>query len=85
MTFIEIWSDYYLRLTQGGSRHAPIYEAMAKDLNGILPVRSLTGPDIKSKIGNLATEFRRKKKGQGRTGASPSPWPYYEAIDRLLG
>lgn len=85
ITFIEVWTDYYVRLTQGGSRHTPIYESMAKDLNGMLPGRSLNGADIKSKVGNLVTEYRRKKKGQGKTGASPSSWPYYESIDRLLG
>lgn len=58
---------------------------MAKQLNEILPGRSLQGGDVKSKIGNLITEYRRKKKQQGKTGASPSAWPYYDLVDKLLG
>jgi hypothetical protein len=58
---------------------------MANQLNEMLKDRCLTGSEVKSKIGNLTTEYRRKKKDQGRTGASPSPWPYYELIDKLLG
>jgi hypothetical protein len=84
-TFIHVWIDYYPRLTRGGSRHTPIYQSMANKLNEMLINRCLTGGDVKCKIGNLVTEYRRKKKDQGRTGASPSPWPYYDLIDKLLG
>jgi hypothetical protein len=58
---------------------------MAKELNNILVDRCLTGAEVKTKIGNLTTEYKRKKNDQGRTGASPSPWPYYDLIDKLLG
>jgi hypothetical protein len=58
---------------------------MADEFNKSFNDFSLTGADVKSKIGNLVTEYRRKKKEQGKTGASPSPWPYYDPIDKLLG
>ncbi|CAF0977948.1 unnamed protein product [Rotaria sordida] len=85
ITFIAVWSEYYLRLTTGGTRHAPIYDKMAKQLNEMSMNRCFTGHDVKKKIGNLVSEYRRKKKEQGKTGASPSPWPYYDLLDKLLG
>jgi hypothetical protein len=69
----------------GGSRNAAIYQSMADELNKILPCRSLTGPEVKAKIGNLVTEYRRKKKELGRTGGSPPTWPYYELVDKIVG
>ena len=58
---------------------------MAQQLNKLLPNRHLDGADVKAKIGNLTTEYRKRKKEQGKTGASPSTWPYYDAINRLIG
>ena len=59
---------------------------MAKEINAILLNRTLAGYDVKAKIGNLITEYRRRKKEQGKTGASPTSWPYdYELIDKLIG
>jgi hypothetical protein len=84
-TFIQIWSDYYARLTRGGSRHTAIYASMAIELNNMLKTRRLTGAEVKMKIGNLTTEYKKKKKEQGRTGASPCTWPYFDSIDKLLG
>ncbi len=84
-TFIQVWSDYYPRLTRGGSRHTAIYASMAIELDNMLKTRSLTGAEVKMKIGNLTTEYRKKKKEQGRTGASPCTWPYFDSIDKLLG
>ena len=69
----------------GGSRNAAIYQLMADELNKILEHRYLTGPDVKAKIGNLVTGYRRKKKELGRTGASPPKWPYYDLVDKILG
>lgn len=83
--FIDIWSDYYEKLTSGGSRHSPIYHSMANQLNVLLKGRLLTAVDVKSKIGNLVTEYRRRKKELGTTGSSPSSWPYFDRIDKLLG
>ncbi|CAF3823067.1 unnamed protein product [Rotaria sp. Silwood1] len=80
-----VWSEYYQRLNTGGARHAPIYDQMAKQLKEMSLNRCLTGHDVKKKIGNLVGEYRRKKKEQGKTGASPSPWPYYDVLDKLLG
>ncbi|CAF0950142.1 unnamed protein product [Rotaria sordida] len=74
-TFIAIWSDNYPRLMSGGSRNASIYQSMADELNKILQRRSLTGSEVKAKIGNLVTEYRKKKKELGRTGGSPPTWP----------
>ena len=58
---------------------------MAKEVNELLPDRSLTGSEVKAKIGNLTTEFNRKKTEQGKTGASPWPWPFYDLLDKLIG
>ncbi|CAF2610044.1 unnamed protein product [Rotaria sp. Silwood2] len=85
ITFISVWTDYYPQLISGKSRHSPIYHSMANQLNQILKDRSLTAADVKSKIGNMVTEYRRKKKELGTTGSSPSSWPYYDLIDKLLG
>ncbi|CAF2956025.1 unnamed protein product [Rotaria sp. Silwood2] len=51
----------------------------------MLPSRTLTGHDVKAKIGNLVGEYRRKKKDMGKTGASPPSWPFYNSIDKLIG
>lgn len=83
--FIGVWSDNYSSLMHGGSRNAPIYNSMAEELNTLLPDKCLSGADIKSKIGNLVTEYRRKRKQQGKTGGSPSTWKYYDMVDKLLG
>ncbi|CAF1487329.1 unnamed protein product [Rotaria sordida] len=85
ITFISVWTDYYPQLISGKSRHSPIYHSMANQLNQMLKDRSLTAADVKSKIGNMVTEYRRKKKELGTTGSSPSSWPYYDLIDKLLG
>ncbi|CAF1599976.1 unnamed protein product [Rotaria sp. Silwood1] len=84
-TFITIWGEYYSKLMSGGSRNAPIYQAMTDDLNELLQGRSLTSTEVKSKIGNLVAEYRRRRKELGRTGGSPSTWPFYEMIDKILG
>ena len=58
---------------------------MALVLNQLLSPRVFTGRDVRVKIGNLVTEYRRKKTEQGRTGASPCTWRYFDSIDKLLG
>jgi hypothetical protein len=83
--FIGIWIENYRRLMAGGSRNTPIYNAMAEQLNTMLSTRIMSGADVKSKIGNLVTEYRKKKKEQGKTGASPSSWRYFDMLDKLLG
>ena len=85
IAFIRVWSENYVKLTSGGSRNTPVYNAMAKQLNEMLPNRILNGADVKSKIGNLLTEYRKKKKARGNTGGSPSPWRYFELIDKIIG
>jgi hypothetical protein len=85
LAFISVWGEHYVDLTSGLTRNAPIYDAMALQINGIFKNRTITGHYVKSKIGNLVTEYRRKKREQGCTGASPCTWPYYDAIDKLLG
>jgi hypothetical protein len=84
-TFISVWSEHYAQLMAGGSRNTPIYHAMAQQLNQILSPRTMTATDVKSKIGNLVAEYRKKKKENGKTGASPPSWRYFEQIDKLLG
>ena len=83
--FIATWSQNYLRVMSGGSRSAAIYQAMADELNKTFTGHSRTGSEVKAKIGNLITEYRRKKKKLGRTGGSPPTWPYYELVDKILG
>ncbi len=85
LTFIAVWTEYYPRLTSGGSRNTSLYQAMAEQLNDVLCDRCLSGNETKAKIGNLTVEYRRRKKQQGKTGSSPCIWPYYDAIDKLLG
>jgi len=85
ITFIELWSEYYDKLMSGGSRNTPIYNLMAEKLKEVLPNRLLSGADVRAKIGNLVTEYRRKRKEQGKTGASPCAWPYFDLMDKMLG
>lgn len=84
-TFIAVWTDYYDKLMTGGSRNSPIHQAMAQELNELLAPRTVNSYDVKTKIFNLAAEYRRKKKEQGKTGSSPSTWPYFACLDKLLG
>jgi hypothetical protein len=58
---------------------------MAEQLNQLLSPRIMSGNDVRSKIFNLVAEYRKKKKEQGRSGGSPSGWPYFNQIDKLLG
>ncbi|CAF3027772.1 unnamed protein product [Rotaria sp. Silwood2] len=83
--FINVWCEYYDRLTAGGSRNIPIYHYMAQQLNTILSPRVMTAVDVKSKISNLVAEYRKKKKDMGKTGGSPCTWHYFDQIDKLLG
>jgi hypothetical protein len=58
---------------------------MANNLNQIFKDTDLKGRDVKNKITYLTSEYRRRKKEMGSTGGSPSPWPYFDLIDKLLG
>jgi hypothetical protein len=58
---------------------------MAQQLNDMFSNRCLNGQEVKAKISNLVTEYRKRKKEQGRTGASPCSWRYFDPIDKLLG
>lgn len=58
---------------------------MPNQRNQALIDRRITAGDVKSKIGNLITENRRREKEQGKTGASPYSWKYYDTIDKLIG
>ena len=60
IAFIRVWSENYVKLTSGGSRNTPDYNATAEQLNEMLPNRVLNGADVKSKIDNLLTEYRKK-------------------------
>ncbi|CAF1618439.1 unnamed protein product [Adineta ricciae] len=83
--FINIWSEHYDSLMTGGTRNTKIYHGMAQQLNEFLSPRVMTGTDVKAKIANLVSEYRKKRKESGKTGSSPSSWPYFEQIDKLLG
>ncbi|CAF1619195.1 unnamed protein product [Adineta ricciae] len=58
---------------------------MAAELNSIFNDQQLSGLDVKTEISNLSIEYKRKKKEQSGTGASPCSWPYFDSIDKLLG
>ena len=85
MTLINVWREYYDRLSAGGSGNMPIYHSMAQQLSTLLSPRVITAAEVKSKVFNLVAEYRKKKKEQGRTGGSPCTWPYFDRIDKLLG
>ncbi|CAM4939389.1 unnamed protein product [Rotaria socialis] len=83
--FIGIWSDNYVKLTSASCRHSTIYQSMANQLNDTFKDRNVSAADVKAKIGNLTTEYRRKAKEQGEKGASPCTWRYFDLLDKLLG
>jgi hypothetical protein len=84
MTFITVWSDHYSQIEYGGLKNAPIYNSMALQLNSMLSNRNLTGRDVKIKVWSLMYEYRKKKREQSYTGASPCKWIYFNAIDKLI-
>ena len=56
---------------------------MAAQLNRMLPARSLKARDVAIKVGNLVTQYRRKKEEQEEK--NPRIWRYHDLIDELLG
>ncbi|CAF3340251.1 unnamed protein product [Rotaria sp. Silwood2] len=84
-TFISVWSEYYDKLTAGGSRNMPIYNAMAQQLNSLFAPRVISGNEVKVKIFNIVSEYRKRKKEQGKSGGSPTTWRYYNQVDKFLG
>lgn len=66
-------------------RNTPIYHAMVRQLNELLAPRVVSVIDVKRKIVNLNALFRNKQKEQGKTGSSPSSWPYFDVLDKLIG
>jgi hypothetical protein len=68
-----------------GKRNSPMYQEMAIDLTNLLENRFLIGVEVKNKITNLTKKYRNVKKEQGRTGASPPTWPFYNSIDKFMG
>jgi hypothetical protein len=84
--FISKWSEFYNQLMSGDSRNTPIYNAMAEEIKKELPsARSITGNDVKTKITNLLSEYRRKKREQGKSGGSPCSWRFFDQIDNIIG
>jgi hypothetical protein len=82
---IGVWAEHYQTLTSSTTRNTPTYDKMAQELSGLLPTRSITGFDVNMKIKNLASEYRKRKREQGKTGASPCPWKYYDPVDKIIG
>ena len=85
LAFIGVWVEYQPKLEKPGLRNAPIHNGMAEELTKLLYPRCLTGHDVKTKIGNLNGEYRRRKTEQIKTGASPCTWRFYDLLDKLLG
>lgn len=83
--FIEVWHEYYDRLMTGGSRNTPIYNAMAQQIKEMSPfARLMTAQEVKMKIFNLVSEYRKKKKDQGKSGGSPCNWRFSIESIKLL-
>lgn len=85
IAFINVWRDHYEKLMSTTCRNTPVYNGMALQLNQMLLGRILDGADIKSKIGHLVSEYRKKKRIHGRTGSSPPTWKYFDLIDEIIG
>lgn len=85
IAFIGVWVEHQPKLEKPESRNTPIYNGMAEELSELLNPRCLTGHDVKTKIGNLSGEYRRRKTEQIKTGGSPCTWRYYDLLDKLLG
>ncbi|XP_023441138.1 myb/SANT-like DNA-binding domain-containing protein 1 [Dasypus novemcinctus] len=77
-----VWERFFDELKQT-KRNAKVYEKMASELFTMTGERRL-GEEIKIKITNMTFQYR-KLKCMTDSEAVPPDWPYFPAIDRILG
>ncbi|XP_076993221.1 myb/SANT-like DNA-binding domain-containing protein 1 [Tamandua tetradactyla] len=77
-----VWEEFFDELKQT-KRNAKVYEKMAGKLFQMTGERRL-GEEIKIKITNMTFQYR-KLKCMTDSESAPPEWPYYVAIDRILG
>ena len=45
----------------------------------------MTAAEVKAKLFNLVSEYRKEKKAQGSTGGGPCSWRFFDQIDQVIG
>ncbi|XP_067617113.1 uncharacterized protein [Eurosta solidaginis] len=78
---IDIWRSKVGEL-RGVRKNSHIVEQMAVELEQLGVV--YTPAEIKSKMHNLTSKYRKEKAQIGPSGGAPSSWPLYAEIHQLL-
>ncbi|XP_058833065.1 uncharacterized protein LOC131690969 [Topomyia yanbarensis] len=79
---VELWEEKIGDL-RGCRKNSHVYEEMKESFkhHGI----EVTTDEIKNRIHNLTARYRKEKTSIGPSGGSPSQWPHYDKIHRILG
>ncbi|XP_017465831.1 PREDICTED: uncharacterized protein LOC108358843 isoform X2 [Rhagoletis zephyria] len=78
---IEVWSERIVEL-RGCRKNSHILLEMAQDLERQGYVYSVV--ELKNKMHNLTTRYRKEKQKVGPTGGSPSTWNLFQEMQSLL-
>ncbi|KAH7965702.1 hypothetical protein HPB49_009896 [Dermacentor silvarum] len=78
---IRLWEDHLPQL-RGEEHNAKVYDAIVAALaqSGIKRTRR----QVQTKIDNLTQRYTKESR-ERTTGSSPSPWPFYSEVHRILG
>ncbi|CAF1460936.1 unnamed protein product, partial [Didymodactylos carnosus] len=72
LCLISTWEEYYNRLMfDKTKRNNPVYLDMINSLKDLIPRRSLSVDDIKHKITNLVSEYRKNNSSRELLGPAP--------------
>ncbi|XP_011181773.1 uncharacterized protein LOC105211822 [Zeugodacus cucurbitae] len=81
--FVDLWAQKIDEL-RSDKRNTQVYQEMSVDLatHGL----ELSVPDIKYKIANLTTKYRKCREAlESTAGDAPVLWPLYEQVHQIIG
>ncbi|XP_058455464.1 uncharacterized protein LOC131432904 [Malaya genurostris] len=79
---IEMWEDKINDL-RGSRKNSHVYEEIKESFK---PHNiDVSTKEIKNRIHNLTARYRKEKASIGPSGGSPSSWPYYDKVHKILG
>ncbi|CAD7011440.1 unnamed protein product [Ceratitis capitata] len=81
-SFLDCWEGRAQDL-RGCRKNSHIYKEMAVELTqaGI----EVTGIEVKFKMQNLISKYKKLKAEMGPSGASPPTWPLFEKMAKIVG
>ncbi|XP_055856957.1 uncharacterized protein LOC129919884 isoform X2 [Episyrphus balteatus] len=79
---LELWAASEPQL-RGSRKNGHIYKEMSKEFEG-RPM-SYSAEEIKMKLHNLTTKYKKEKQIIGPSGGSPSEWALYNKVHSILG